>query len=231
MSRFSVSIIIPAYNEEEIIARAVQQAYTILSTKEEAFEIIIVDDGSTDNTAKILMQNFRHYPEISIYHKKTNGGFGSAIRCGIKLSKNKFIFCVPVDSPLTEELYIAFSTNAQKADIIVSYRREKIGYSIGKHINSYVYHKLISILFDLQLQDYNWIHMYHRKIFDEGNITIEYDGIFMLAEVLIKAHRKKFTFFEIEVEQTERLTGIATASKLSAIIKTLLDVFAFSLRR
>jgi glycosyltransferase involved in cell wall biosynthesis len=231
MSRFPVSLIIPANNEEEIIARSVFQAYTILSTKGEAFEIIIVNDGSKDNTANILIQNFSHYPEIIIHHKKINEGFGSAIKCGINLSKNKFIFCVPVDSPLTEDLYKAFSDNALKADIIVSYRREKVGYSIRKHINSYIYHKLISILFDMQLQDYNWIHMYNRKIFDGGNIVIEYSGIFMLAEVLIKAKRKKYTFFEIEVEQTERLTGIATASKMSAILRTLLDIFTFKLRR
>jgi glycosyltransferase involved in cell wall biosynthesis len=231
MKSFAVSVIIPVYNEEAIIARSVLQAYNVLCNKGITFEIIIVNDGSTDNTANIAKHNFTHIPEIVVYNKETNQGFGSAIRSGIKLSKNKYIFCVPADSPLTEDLYLAFSANALKADIIVSYRREKIGYSIQKHINSYVYHKLISVLFDMQLQDYNWIHMYNRKIFDEGNISIDFNGIFMLAEVLVKAKRNNYTFFEIEVEQTERLTGIATASKFSAVIKTLIDVIVFSLRR
>jgi glycosyltransferase involved in cell wall biosynthesis len=194
------------------------------------FEIIVINDGSLDNTRAILDEFFVHQPNITIYHKPINECFGSAIRCGVKLAKKKFIFCVPADSPLTVDLYKAFSSHAHRADVLVSYRRVKLGYSLRRHINSYVYHKLVSVLFNMNLRDYNWIHMYDRKIFDEGEIEIEYDGIFMLAEILIKAQRAGFAFYEFEVEQMERLTGIATASKLSAIIKTLAEIIKFRTR-
>ncbi|MBS1618320.1 MAG: hypothetical protein JST76_07370 [Bacteroidetes bacterium] len=72
--------------------------------------------------------------------------------------------------------------------------------------------------------------MYDRKIFSEGGIVIEYDGIFMLAEILIKAKKKGYSFYEFEVEQKQRLTGIATASRPSAIIRTLRDIIFFRLR-
>jgi glycosyltransferase involved in cell wall biosynthesis len=230
MKPFSVSVIIPAYNEEAIIKNAVKTALDILAASDSDFEIIVVDDGSSDQTPAILDQFFGSHPRITIYHKPYNEGFGSAIRCGIKLAKKQFIFCVPSDSPLTAPLYGIFSSHAHKADVLVSYRKEKIGYSIRKHINSYVYHRLISIAFGMCLRDYNWIHMYNRKLFDEGKIEIEYNGIFMLAEILIKAKRAGFTFCEFEVEQTERLTGIATASKLTAIIKTLGEMISFRFR-
>lgn len=230
MTAFSVSVIIPAYNEEAIIKNAVKNALDILVAANIDFEIIIVNDGSSDNTGAILDEFFTGHSNITVYHNPHNEGFGGAIRCGVKLAKKPFIFCVPADSPLTVALYQAFSSNAHKADVLVSYRRAKLGYSVKKHINSYVYHKLVTVLFKMNLRDYNWIHMYNRKIFDEGKIEIEYNGIFMLAEILIKAKRAGFTFFEFEVEQTERLTGIATASRFTAILKTLVDIIGFRLK-
>lgn len=231
MIPISVSVIIPAYNEEAIIKNAVEVAYKILLDAKADFEIIIINDGSQDNTANILNEHFNHRANIAVHHKTLNEGFGSAIRSGVKFSKKQFIFCVPADSPLTIDLYNAFSNHAFKADVLVSYRKQKIGYSLQKHINSWVFHRMVSIMFNMNLRDYNWIHMYNRKIFDEGKIEIEYNGIFMLAEILIKAKRKGYTFFEFEVEQKERLTGIATASKFSAIVKTLLEIISFRLRK
>ncbi len=113
---------------------------------------------------------------------------------------------------------------------MVSFRKEKVGYSLQKKINSWVYHFLVSYLFSMNLKDYNWIHMYNRRIFNNKDVFIEHNGIFMLAEVLIKAKKKGFTFYEFEVVQIERLTGIATASKLSAIVKTIFEIISFRLR-
>jgi len=230
MAMFSVSVIIPAYNEEAIIQSAVKSALDILAASDADFEIIVVNDGSRDKTGQILDTAFAHAQEIQIYHKPINEGFGSAIRTGVKRAKKDYIFCVPADSPLTMDLYTAFSSHATRADILVSYRRVKLGYSFRRHLNSYVYHKLVSVLFSMNLKDYNWIHMYHRKIFEEGKIEIEYNGIFMLAEILIKANRAGFSFYEFEVEQKERLTGIATASKFTAILKTLGEIISFRYR-
>lgn len=230
MSKFSVSLIIPAYNEEDIIYRAVRRARDILLNAKTDFEIIVVNDGSSDRTKKILEDNFITHPEIFLINKDINEGIGAAIRDGINISSKEFIFCVPADSPLTEDVFVAFFKSEKKADIIVSYRKKRLGYSLRMKINSWVYHLLVSHMFQMDLRDYNWIHMYNRKIFDEGKIQIEYNGIFMLAEILIKAKRKKFTIQEVEVEQYERLTGIATASKVSAIIKTLIEIISFRLK-
>jgi len=230
MAAFSVSVIIPAYNEEAIIQNAVKSALDILAASDADFEIIVVNDGSQDSTGRILDDAFAGEQHIKIFQKQINQGFGSAIRSGVKLATKEYIFCVPADSPLTPDLYDAFSGYAPLADVLVSYRRVKVGYSFRRHLNSFVYHKLVSILFSMNLRDYNWIHMYHRKIFDEGKIEIEYNGIFMLAEILIKAKRAGFSFYEFEVEQKERLTGIATASKLTAILKTLAEILSFRYR-
>jgi glycosyltransferase involved in cell wall biosynthesis len=230
MSDFSVSVIIPAFNEEAIIETSVNQALQILKCHSADFEVIIVNDCSSDRTREILDSKFSQFKEISIIHKVKNEGFGSAIRTGISNSTKEFLFCVPVDSPLTTDLFLSFRENSNKADVLVSYRKKRLGYSTLMLFNSWLYHLIISILFGLRLKDYNWIHLYNRKIFDQGEIKIDYNGIFMLAEILIKAKQKGYTFYEFEVIQTQRLTGIATSAKPSVVFQTFMDMLVFRLK-
>lgn len=229
MSRLSVSVIIPVFNEEEIIANAIRKNYHSLVELNCDFEIIIVDDGSMDSSALQVQSCIAMIANSRYYKKDKNEGLGAALRFGIQLSKKEKILCVPADSPLDIETLSAFVVNKDKADILVSYRIARLGYSYRMLINSKVFHFLISSLFDMQLKDYNWIHMYSRKIFTEGKIKIEFDGLFMLAEILIKAKRKRYSFFEFPVKQQQRLTGIASASKFINVYRTLRDIIKFRL--
>lgn len=230
MTEASISIVTPVFNEEDIIAASVQQNINLLRKYHLDYEIIIVNDGSEDRSLEIISNSFGQMENVIIYHEQVNKGFGAAVRRGISLCKKEKILCVPVDSPLTEDVLEAFLNNLNKADILVSYRIKRLGYSWWMLFNSYMYQKFISLLFGMQLKDYNWMHLYSKKIFEEGKINIEYDGIFMLAEVLIKADRIGYTFAEFPVHQKQRITGVASVSKLSNILKTLKDVVEFRLR-
>lgn len=224
---FSVSVVTPVFNEEQIIESAVRTNLKLLRQFNCDFEILLVNDGSKDNSAQIIDRCFSSAPEIKIIHKAVNEGFGGAVKSGITGAKKEFILCIPADSPLTPEVLTAFAEAAGKADIIVSYRLERLGYSWRMKLNSKVFHFLVSRLFDIQLRDFNWIHMYHRRIFGDNGIKISSKGLFMLAEALIDARRKGFSFYEIPVHQTQRATGVATASKLTTVLKTLREIAAY----
>jgi len=227
----SFSIITPVYNEASIIEEAILQNIMVLENAHVQYEIMVVDDGSQDNSGHILRKKFSGNSRIKIIHHATNVGFGGAVKTGIKNAANTYLLCVPADSPLTDELFSAFKNSLTKADVIVSYRIARLGYTPRMRLNSAVYHFLIEIMFDIHLQDFNWIHLYHRRIFEEGKIEITAKGIFMLAEVLIKAQQNGFTFFEIPVVQSERLTGIASASKFSVMLKTFFEMLQFLLKQ
>jgi glycosyltransferase involved in cell wall biosynthesis len=227
MSQASISVVIPLYNEESAVETAVLTTIATVSSFTADYEIILINDASTDNTLKVIDEKFSTYPAVVILDRKANGGFGAAVRSGIELSTKDYIICAPADSPLRIDTFSAFYANMDKGDIIVSYRRERKGYSLRMRLNAFIYHQLISVLFGMDLKDYNWIHLYNRKIFNTGSIVIEYDGIFMLAEVLIKAKRQGYTFYEVPVDQDERLTGIATSSRWPAVLSTLRDLIRF----
>ncbi|MCH8903496.1 MAG: glycosyltransferase family 2 protein [Bacteroidetes bacterium] len=220
----SLSLIIPAYNEETNIKESVQTNIDVLRESNIEHEIVIIDDGSKDRTRQIIEENFSEVTAV-IFHSKENGGFGSALKKGIQLSTKSYVFFVAVDSPLTKDVLDAFVSNIGKADILVSHRVDRKGYTHRMKLNSKLYHFLISLLFGLSLKDYNWIQLYNRKLFDE--ISIENEYIFMLAEVLIKAKRRNFSFFEFPVEMQARKGGSQTAASLKAAIRTFFDLFSF----
>lgn len=222
MKQYAISIITPIYNEQDIVVSVVKNNIALLESYCIDYEMILVNDGSDDSTGFLLDSNFSNSKNVYVIHNTLNMGMGGAIRKGISKSKKHYLFCLPADSPLENKMLEQFLANIGKADILVSYRLERVGYSKRMLLNSYVFHFLVSRLFDIKLKDYNWIHLYDRKIFESGAITIENDGLFMLAEVLIKAKRAGYSFVEFPVTQPERLTGVASAAKISNVVKTLI---------
>lgn len=225
----SVSIITPVYNEEEIIETSVKTNLNLLLEFNLDFEIIIVNDGSTDESLKIIHQNFSGIKEITVLNQDKNKGFGSTVMKGIAAATKNYILCVPVDSSLTNDVLSSFLQSTDKADIIVSYRLKRLGYNWRMKLNSIVFRFLVIILFNINLRDFNWIHMYPKRLFDD--INVKSSGLFMLAEILVSAKRKGYTFYEIPVEQKQRLTGIATASKLSSVLKTIAEMLQFYFKK
>lgn len=217
-----ISIVTPIYNEEKIVVQSVSKTQESVCSFGFDLEYIVVNDGSTDTSLTQLMINFDKPPFIIL--NKPNGGFGSAVKYAISMASGDYVLCVPADSPLDTATCKALldPISSTSPDIIVSYRKEKVGYSRARRFNSTVYRKLVSLLFGIRLNDYNWIHIYRREAFQKLNITS--DGVFMLAETIVKASRAKLSIVEVEVEQQQRIVGESTSTQASVILKTILEL-------
>lgn len=218
----SLSIVIPAYNEEEIIVTSVQQTLAAVSQAVADYEIIIVDDGSKDATQALVNKHLHEWPQARMVINKKNGGFGAAVWAGIQEASKEFILCVPVDSPIDLETLAPFLAVAPSTDVVASYRVKRVGYTLRMRFNSWAYHKLVSVVFGINLKDYNWIHLYRSCIFKK--VTYQSRGIFMMVEVLLEARKNGFKIAEIPVHQKQRVTGIATSAKLSTILFVLKEM-------
>src|SRR5215211_7277241 len=95
----SISLVFPAWNEEEYVERAVSRALPVLARATNDFEIVIVDDASTDRTPEICQRLARRHPEIRVLHHEMNLKLGGALKTGLAATTKDVIVYSDIDLP------------------------------------------------------------------------------------------------------------------------------------
>lgn len=173
-----LSIIIPLYNTEKYIEKCIRSIYIGNELPLSEYEVLVVNDGSTDNGPNIVENLCKEYPNITLFNKE-NGGVSSARNKGIEESKGEYLFFVDSDDTIDSKLFSVFSKLEEEIDII------KFGYNHiqdGKTTTKIPYK---SFKYD-NIEEYNrdnfediysiWIHLFHRKTLNRFNIKFS-DGI------------------------------------------------------
>jgi glycosyltransferase involved in cell wall biosynthesis len=217
-----LTIIVPAYNEQLLLSSSLATLRHELMSGGQTYEIILVDDGSTDRTGEIADELADKWLTLRVVHHEINGGIGAAIRTGILEARGELLIISPVDSPLRATEVRAYVTAAEGCDVVVGRRHGRIGYTWWMRLGAAVYPVMLRILFGVPLHDFNWIHLYRRHIFER--VTVEFGGIVFLAEVLIKAYDAGFRLREIPVRMEARPTGQASIRRPGVIWHTLCGV-------
>ncbi|MBM3252142.1 MAG: glycosyltransferase family 2 protein [Candidatus Omnitrophica bacterium] len=216
-----ISVVIPAFNEEENIEKIVYDTISALKDWTEKFEIIVVDDGSSDNTYTIA-QGLAAKGLIKVLRHNRNMGSGRAVLTGFFNASCHFVTYIGADGQFNPQEIKLFFPLMDDVDIIVAYRSSRSGYSIYRLFNSFVYLYLIRLLFGLNVRDINWVHIYRKEVVE--NIKVNSNGVFMLGEILIKANRKKFKIGEVRTSYYPRLAGKAKCSNPKVAIKAIFEI-------
>jgi glycosyltransferase involved in cell wall biosynthesis len=217
-----LTIIVPAYNEQALLATAIAELEGELTTSRQAYEILLVDDASGDQTGQIAEELANRQPKLRVVHRTVNGGIGAAIYSGIAEARGDVLIVSPVDSPLTAAQVRDYVDAAENCDVVVGRRDRRVGYAWWMRLGAAAYPALLRTLFRVPLHDFNWIHLYRRRIFER--VTIEFGGIVFLAEVLIKAHDAGFRLREIPATMYGRTTRRPAISRPRVIWRTLRSV-------
>lgn len=149
-----LTIVIPAFNESESLPRVIPSLLTICETED--WQIIIVNDGSTDETKNILLQ-WEHSARIKIIHHKVNKGYGGAIKTGIENTITKFCITYDADGQHhTESVkFLLQCMEDSNADLIVGGRTKKYSSGILRETGKWIIRKLAKILLPLNINDLN----------------------------------------------------------------------------
>ena len=220
----AVSVILPAFNEEALLAGCVRQLHGSLASLRVPVEIIIVNDGSRDRTAEIADQLARDLPGVVAVHQ-ANQGIGGAFRTGTKVATGEYLILWPADMPAEPADLAPYTEQFGKADVIVGVRQARLGYNPLMRLNAWLYPRITAMLFGLRLRDVNWIHAYRRELF--ARITLTQRGIPMLVEALVRLRDLGASFVEVDVVMKQRLGGVASASRLKVMWRTLTGVLSF----
>lgn len=222
--RPSITIAIPAYNEEENIALVLKDTLKKLPKYFKDYEVILVDDGSTDKTGKIADKIAAKNKHLRVVHQK-NGGYSSAMFAGIKAAKKDYVAYMPADGQfMVDDMRHCFVEGIGKADLILGYRGGRQDYATRRVIFSYGYLLLLMFLFDIKYMDVGWVNIWKTKKVQKLKLTCS-KGIFILTEILVRFKKKGYIITESPSYYHPRLGGEVKNAKLKVVWKTFASAF------
>ncbi len=225
-----ISVVLPMYNEEENIEAAVAMARRVLEPLSEGdYEIVIVDDGSTDRTGEIAEELAAADPRIRPFHHDTNRTLGATIRTGLTHSRGELVLYTDADLPCD----LAYLNDAipllNEADVVIGYRTGRRE-SLKRWLYSSAYNRLTRWLLGIHVRDINFaFKLFTRPVVDAMELRAE--GSFIDAEMLAEAQRLGFRIAEIPVVYTPRQAGCSTLARPRVIIDIIREMFTYWRRR
>lgn len=220
-----------AYNEEATAEEAIRDVHRGLAAfGDREFEILFVDDGSTDRTVEIAQALEAEIPELHVIRHGRNLGPGSAILTGIRNSRCDVICFHAADQQLDFSEVASFIPLLDDHDIVIGSRSGRPGYTRMRMLSSVVYIKLAHWLFDLRgYDDFNFLYLYRRELFDR--MPIESDGVFMCTEIFVRALDGGARVARVEAQCLPRRVGVSTVYKPKVILKTVAEMGRFWAQR
>jgi len=225
-----ISVIFPAYNEDMNIASAMERALDAMRGLGRDFEIIIVNDRSTDATGKIADDLATVHREIRVVHNPRNMGSGASVVQGFQQARFELMIHNAMDYPFDLRDLPKLLQYCGEADIISAARTARPGYSRYRKLTSVVHKRLLHLLFPLKLSDYNFTQLYSRAVWDAIRVEAR-STAFLTPEAMIRAYDMGYRVKEVAIEYHPRLAGEATSGKPKVILHTLRDMFSFWWKR
>ena len=215
-------MVLPAYNEQESLESAVAKALTALEKLSDDFEILVVDDGSKDETGILLERLVKeNYPRVRGLRHIENRGYGAAIRTGFEAGRKELVFYTDADNQFDISELAHFLPLIDEYDVIVGFRVYRYD-TVVRSMLSWVYNRLVRILFRVKVRDVDCaFKLFRREVIDA--ITIESDDFFVDAELVAKARRWNFRLLEKGVRHYPRMAGETTvqASHIPATLRRI----------
>ena len=219
----SISVFFPCYNEAESIEKLVNKSLAVLGNLSNDFEIIIVDDGSSDGTAKITDRLASEHDAVRVVHHKQNSGYGGALQSGFKAATKELVFYTDGDGQFDIAELAQVLPLIDGADIVSCYRMDRQD-SVVRKLNAWCWGKLVCMVFSMRLRDIDCaFKLYRREIFD--NIEMQSMGALIDAEILARATRKGYRIVQKGVHHYPRTAGSSTGANPAVILRAFRELF------
>jgi glycosyltransferase involved in cell wall biosynthesis len=213
-----VSVVFPMYNEEAYIERAVAAVHDALDGTVLDYEVVIVNDASTDRTPALADELARRDPRVRVVHNSTNLKLGGALRAGYAAAGKELVFYTDADLPIDlKELPRAIRLlDYQRADVVAAYRFDRTSEGAVRALYTFFYNHLIRILFGLRVRDVNFaFKLFRRPLLQRFPLRSE--GSFIDAEFLLRARKAGCPIIQIGLDYFPRTRGRSTLATVPVI--------------
>jgi glycosyltransferase involved in cell wall biosynthesis len=225
MRRPSLSLVIPMFNEELNIAHAIDAAVESLSKYSDDYEIIIVDDASTDASPRIVAEMAAENFRIRTIRHEKNRKLGGSLKTGFAAATREVVLYMDADLPfdpdaINRAMRAMYLTGA---DLIAGYRLDRTIEGLKRTIYSYCYNALIGILFGWPHRDINFsFKLLKREVLRA--IELKSEGSLIDAELIVKAKNHGFAIQQIGLDYFPRIRGTSSLSSPTVILKILREL-------
>lgn len=223
----SLSVFFPCYNEEKNIENTFHKALPILKKVAKNWEVILVNDGSKDNTLKLLHKLQKEYPKnVTVVNHPQNRGYGAAFKSGVYTAKYPWITFTDADgqfdfSEITNLIATQRKTNA---DLVIGFYKSR-QVPFFRIWGSAAWQLAVFILFGLRVRDIDCgFKLFKKEVVDTIPKLEAERGPFISSEFLLKAKKKKFKIVELGVTHFSRQAGSGTGANLNVVLAGLMDL-------
>ncbi len=222
---FSLSIVVPAYNEEANVGKAVQEIATVAERMQLDYEIIVVNDGSTDQTSAVVNRLLPQVGQLRLVEHTPNRGYGGALQAGFSAASKEFIAFFPADKQFDFGEVRFLIERAAQADIVSGYRVNRQDHLIRK-LNAWGWQMVIRILFGYLCRDIDCgFKLFRREVLAQVKLTS--NGAMLDTELLAGAQARGFLIAEVPLTHLPRLAGEATGANVKVVVKAFRDLLRF----
>lgn len=219
----SISVFFPAFNEEKNIAKTVEKAVSVLKNLKLDWEVLVIDDGSTDRTGKIADGLVKKNKHIKIIHQP-NGGYGMALRAGFANSKKDWITYTDSDGQFDFSEINKLIEKAETADAVWGYRLNRQD-PFYRHLFAKGWALSVFLFFGIKLRDLDCgFKLIRSDVIDKILPLQSTRGGMINAELAIKIKKNGFKINEVGVYHYPRVAGKPTGASFRVVIQSYLDL-------
>jgi glycosyltransferase involved in cell wall biosynthesis len=226
----SITFLFPMWNEEAIIERTVAAAREagdrlVAEGEVGTYDILVVDDASTDATGTIADRLAREDPRFRVVHHARNRRLGGTLRTGFAEARGSVVLYTDADLPfdLLDVSKAMRLLRIYEADIVSAYRLDRTGEGPRRALFSFVYNSLVRVLFGLRVRDVNFAgKLIRREVLEK--IELRSEGSFIDVELLCRAEAAGFCTVQFGVDYFPRSRGVSTLSSADVVRKILVEL-------
>lgn len=228
----SLTVFFPMWNEAANIHPAMRAAHEacqdlVAGGEIGDYEILLVDDASTDGTGAIADTLAAEDPRVRVIHHASNQRLGGALRTGLYGAAGELVLYSDADLPfdLLELRKACRLLRLYGADVVSAYRHDRTSEGPRRTLYSFAYNWLITLAFGLRVRDVNFsFKLFRRRVLE--HVRAVSTGSFIDAELLVRAHRLGFKIIQFGVDYFPRSRGVSTLSSGATIVGILRELLA-----
>lgn len=224
----SLTVFFPCYNEEESLPKLLDQAQKIVPKLAKKYEILVINDGSTDSTKKVAVSYAEQNPSIKVINQR-NQGYGGAVNTGLRSARYEWVFFTDADLQFDLSDLEKFVKKALegKDDLVIGYRKNRAeGFKRDLMAKGMKLWNRFWLGFPISIKDIDCAFKLIKREVIKNTLPLQSRGNLVSTEFLLKAHKAGYVMSQIGVKHYARQSGESKCGGIDSVFRVMFETFS-----